>query len=125
MLKRGEKGMFGFKGKRKKFKIPSNKIKQIIDSQEGCITSDRITVDGCKVGFMYREEPYQNGNPDSGWRFLAGDESDEYMNDPDKHDVYQLNTICNYDLDIVPLLNSAPGTAYIRDENGNLVLDED
>jgi hypothetical protein len=117
--------MFGFKKKGKKFIIPGDKIERLIDSNEGCIATDRITVDGCKVGFMYREEPHQNGNPDSGWRFMAGDESDEYMNNPDNHSVYQVNTICNYDREIIPLLNSAPGTAYIRDENGKLVLDED
>ena len=117
--------MAGFKKIEKKFYIPKDKIKRLINSIEGCIASDRITVDGCKVGFMYREEPYQNGNPDSGWRFLAGDESDEYMNIPGNHSVYQLNTICNFDQDIIPLLNSAPGTAYIRDENDKLVLDDE
>ena len=99
-------------------------IKRLIDSNVGCIATDRITVDGCKVGFMYREEPL-NGNPDSGWRFMAGDESEEYMDNLENHSVYQVNTICNYDEDIIPLLNSAPGTAYIRDENGKLVLDEE
>jgi len=116
--------MFGFEKKGKKFLISGDKIERLIDSNEGCIATDRITVDGCKVGFMYREEPYQNGNPDSGWRFMAGDESDEYMDNPDNHSVYQVNTLCNYDRDIIPLLHSAPGTAYIRDENGKLVLDE-
>lgn len=117
--------MFGFKKKGKKYIIPGHKIKRLIDSKEGCIATDRITVDGCKVGYMYREEPYQNGHPDSGWRFLAGDENDEYMDNPEYHAVYQVNTICNYDKEIIPLLDSAPGTAYIRNENGKLVLDED
>ncbi|MEH7403656.1 DUF2185 domain-containing protein [Gottfriedia acidiceleris] len=117
--------MVWFKKREKKYLISGDMIKRLIDSNEGCIASDRITVDGCKVGFMYREEPYQNGNPDSGWRFMAGDESDEYMNNPANHSVYQLNTICNYVNDIIPLLNSAPGTGYIRDENGKLVLDEE
>lgn len=106
----------------KKFYIPGGKIKKLIDSQEGCIATDRITIDGCKVGFMYREEPYQNGNPDSGWRFMAGDEDDDYMNNPGNHGAYQVNTICNYDSDIISFLDSAPGTAYIRNENGRLVL---
>jgi len=117
--------MFGFKKKEKKFFIPGDKIKRLIESNEGCIASDRITVDGCKVGFMYREEPYQNGNPDSGWRFMAGDEDEEYMNNPKNHSVYQLNTICNYDNEIIPLLSSSQGTAYIRDDNGKLTLDEE
>lgn len=41
----------------KPYAIPMEKIKPLISSQEGCIVSDRIMVDGCKVGFCYREEP--------------------------------------------------------------------
>ncbi|MPM98054.1 hypothetical protein SDC9_145235 [bioreactor metagenome] len=74
---------------------------------------------------MYREEPYQNGNPDSGWRFMAGDEDDDYMNNPDNHGIYQINTICNYDPDIIPFLDSAAGTAFIRNESGKFALDEE
>ena len=54
-------------------------VKQLIDwdepNGEGCLVSDRITKDGCKVGYMYREEP-DDSAPDSGWRFMAGDEDD-------------------------------------------------
>lgn len=117
--------VFGFKKKEKKYVLSANQIKRVIDSNEGCIATDRITVDGCKVGFMYREEPYQNGNPDCGWRFMAGDEGDDYMNNANNHAIYQVNTICNYDPDIIPFLNSAPGTAYIRGANGKLVLDKE
>lgn len=109
----------------KHYLFNASEIKRLINSEEGCIATDRITVDGCKVGFMYREEPYQNGNPDSGWRFMAGDEDEEYMNNPDNHSIYQVNTICNYDPEIIPFLSSEPGTAYIRDENDILILDQE
>ena len=49
---------------------------------------------------MLREEPTE-GNPDSGWRFMAGNEDDEYMDNPDNHHVFALNTICNYDLSLI------------------------
>ncbi|MGZ9586431.1 DUF2185 domain-containing protein [Paenibacillus marinisediminis] len=111
--------------KGRKFALSADDIKQLIDSEEGCIATDRITVDGCKVGFMYREEPYQNGNPDSGWRFMAGDEDQDYMDNSENSAVYQVNTICNYDSDIIPYLDAPPGTAFIRDENGKFVLDEE
>ena len=58
------------------------KIKPVIDLQLGCFATNRITVDGKKVGYMYREEP-DTSFPDSGWRFFAGDENDEYANNPD------------------------------------------
>jgi hypothetical protein len=109
----------------KKYFLSSEEIKRLIDSNEGCIATDRITVDGCKVGYMYRDEPYQNGSPDSGWRFMAGDEDEDYMNNPENHSVFQVNTICNYDHEIIPLLSAPPGIAYIRDHRGKLVLDEE
>ena len=69
---------------------------------------------GKRVRFMYREAP--DNEIDSGWRFLSGSESDEYMNDASKHGVYDVNTIANYDPDIVPFLNAPVGAAYERPE---------
>lgn len=91
------------------------------ESSDGCIATDRITVDGLPVVYMYREKPEDGawfGGYDSGWRFTAGDESDEYMQTVENSGIYKLNTICQYDPDIVPLLHAPYGTAYIRDENG-------
>jgi hypothetical protein len=66
---------------------------------------------------MYRESP--DNESDSGWRFMAGDESDEYMDDADNHAVYSLNTIANYDADIIPLLQASVGTAFAREGKGD------
>lgn len=90
---------------------------------EGCLASDRITKGGFKVGYMYREEPSE-GNPDSGWRFLAGDEDDEYANNPNNLHVFAINTICNYDKDIIPYLKSPIGSAYIRVSNDGFEIDD-
>ena len=90
-------------------------IKRVINSSENlaCFASNRITVDGKKIGYMYREKP-DTSFPDSGWRFFAGDENDEYANNPDNINILSLNTICNYDESIKPLLNSPYGAAYIK-----------
>ncbi len=88
------------------------------DEADGCFASDRITVDGCKVGYMYRETPDEEWTADSGWRFLAGDEDEAYMDDPDKVGLYRLNTVCNYDRDIIPLLHAPYNTAYERGDDG-------
>ena len=93
------------------------------EGPEGCLATDRITVDGAPVGYMYREEP-DGDYPDSGWRFTAGDETDEYMDDPDNSGIYALNTICNYDPDIIPLLHFPYGTVFYRDSDGNFRRDE-
>lgn len=107
----------------KKYALDANQIVPLIESTEGCIATDRITVDGCKVGFMYREDTTGSQYPDSGWRFMAGDEDDAYMDNPENHGVYLVNTICNYDREIIPFLDSSPGTAYIRNDDDVLVLD--
>ena len=105
----------------KRFAIPREELKQLYegDGPQGCIATDRIVVDGAPVGYCYREEPDAGDEAwDSGWRFTAGDESETYMDDPDRSGVYALNTICNYDPDVIPLLDSEPGTAWSRGEDG-------
>jgi hypothetical protein len=65
---------------------------------------------------MYRTAPT---NPfDSGWAFLGGDEDDAYMNDPSRHAIYDVNTIANYDPDIIPHLDAPVGSALIRGPSG-------
>jgi hypothetical protein len=97
----------------RKFWLRGDRIRPLIPNRGGCIASDRITVDGRLVGYMYRGRP--DNELDNGWRFMAGDESPDYMNDPGKHAVYDVNTIANYDTAIIPLLDSPIGSAYIRD----------
>ena len=105
----------------KQFAIPQTELKEVYQGEgpQGCIATDRILVDGSPVGYCYREEPDPGDEAwDSGWRFTAGDESDAYMDDPDRSGVYALNTICNYDPEVLPLLDSEPGTAWSRGEDG-------
>src|SRR5215813_13215617 len=77
-----------------------------------CIASDRITVAGAPVGLMYREKP--ENDLDSGWRFLAGDESQAYADNPQNFGLFDVNTIANYDPMVCEHLESAIGTAFIR-----------
>ena len=108
----------------KNYKIKKENIKNILVwyGNAGCYASDRIVVDGCKVGYMYRETP-ENDDFDSGWRFLAGDEDEDYLDDPSHFDIYDLNTICNYDSEIISLLDSDFDKAFYRDENGVFIED--
>ena len=98
----------------------SIKIEKLIDwnepNGEGCI-------EGFKVGYMYREVPDED-NPDSGWRFLAGDEDESYMNDSSNHHVLSINTICNYDRDIIPYIHAEIGSVYIRTGSNTFEIDD-
>ncbi|MBQ5333396.1 MAG: DUF2185 domain-containing protein [Oscillospiraceae bacterium] len=103
------------------------KVEELIDWHEpngnGCIVSDKITKEGFKVGYMHREQP-DEGRPDSGWRFMAGNEDDAYMNDSNNHHVFALNTVCNYDRDIIPYLHSDIGAVFIRTGNDTFEADD-
>lgn len=61
----------------KRFRLSREEIQTLAYGYGGAIASDRITVDGKPVGYMYRT-PAQNAQ-DSGWAFLAGDEDEAGM----------------------------------------------
>jgi hypothetical protein len=84
----------------------------------GARATDRIMVDGAKVGLMYRESP--RFDRDSGWRFAAGDESYDYKRKPKYFSIFDLNTISNYDPDIIEFLNLETGSVLRRIDGGPL-----
>lgn len=99
--------------KEKVFWLPADAIKPNLAPNRGsCIASDMITVHGHPVCFMYRDDP--DGELDSGWRFFSGTETQEFCDDPDNLALYDVNTIANYDRDIIPLLDASYGCAFER-----------
>jgi hypothetical protein len=83
-----------------------------------CLASDRITVDGMKVGYMYREEPVDDAG--SGWHYFAGDENQQCADNPDCFGIYDLNTICNHDRAVIPYLSAPFGSAFGREAGSDL-----
>jgi len=100
---------------KKSFKLTKEDIKQLVYGYGDCIATDKITVDGFPVRFMYREQP--SNNMDSGWRFMAGFEDDADMNNPSNHSVYDVNTIANYDSAIIPYLDSPQGSVFEKPDD--------
>lgn len=96
----------------KNFKLKAEQIVDLIEVMGGCIATDKITVDGELVDYMYREEP--SNEIDSGWRFFSGTESQAYIDDLKNSDVYDVNTIANYDPAIIPYLDLPVGTKLDR-----------
>jgi hypothetical protein len=103
----------------KKYYLPAEEIRPLAMNRGACIASDLIVVGGARVGYMYREEP--DNDVDSGWRFFAGTESQEYADDATNFAFYDINTVANYDPEIVPLLGAESGSAFARDESGAFV----
>lgn len=113
------KELYEAAGSNRNYHVKAEDVKHLLtdwEGADGCIATNRITVEGYKVGYCYREKP--DGGWDSGWRFTAGDESEAYMDDPNNAGIYKLNTICNDDPDIIPLLHTPAPCAFARDENG-------
>jgi len=106
----------------KNFAFRASDMKPLAVGFGACIASNRITVDGKPVGYMYREEPDSVDSPDSGWRFFAGDESDAYSDDPANFAFYNVNTIANYSPDITAYLDAPVGSAFVRDSDSQKFL---
>jgi hypothetical protein len=99
----------------KNFKIKGEDIKQLIKSIGGCYATDKITVEGEFVAFMYREKP--DFDADSGWRFMSGTETQDYADIPDNWAIYDTNTIANYDKSIIPYLSLPVGSELEREKD--------
>ena len=96
----------------KNFKLKPEEIKQLITPMGGCLATDKITVDGLAVNYMYREEAHNE--LDSGWRSFSGTEDQAYVDNPDNTSVYDVNTIANYDQAIIPYLQLPLGAELER-----------
>lgn len=99
--------------KPKNFFRPAEQLLPLLKREMGSgIATDRIMVDGKPVGVMYREDP--EGDVDSGWRFMSGDETQEYADEADNWAIYSLNTIANYDRAVIPYLTADIGADFER-----------
>lgn len=119
-------GLWYVPPRKKDFKLWAPEFKLYLTDWEGpsgCLATDHITVLGKRVGWCYREQSTE-GRPDSGWRFFSGEEDEAYTSDPEHTEVYDLNTICNYAPDILPLLTAPIGTAYARGADGKFYAEQ-
>jgi hypothetical protein len=78
-----------------------------------CFVTNTVLYEKKQVGYMYREEPDEE--KDSGWRFTANDESDDYMNDSKNFAYVSLGAVLNEDDTFVDFLDLPIGSAFLRD----------
>jgi hypothetical protein len=102
----------------KHFRLAATDIVQLVHDGGACMASDRITVDGCRVGYCYREDP--DFAADTGWRFFSGDETQEYVGTAANFEVYDVNTIANYDRDVIGILSAKVPAEFERSQGGPL-----
>lgn len=78
-----------------------------------CFVTNRILTDGARVGYLYREAP--DNERDSGWRFTANDESDEYMEDSNNLAFVSIGAVLSKDDSFIHLLDSPEGSSFAFD----------
>lgn len=103
----------------KKYLIPPEDLRPLAEGIGMCLASDAILVSGMPIARMYRVMP--TVWMDSGWRFLAGCETAEYLSNPRYNGIYDVNVVANYSPDIIDYLNSPPYSAYERTEDGRWI----
>jgi hypothetical protein len=101
---------FNRKKKPKAFDYHTDEVQPLATGRGGCIASNRATVDGFGVFYMYRSAPIND--VDSGWAFLHGSEDDAYMDDATNHKIFDVNTIANINPAIIPHLDAPIGSAF-------------
>ena len=86
--------------------------KDIQDDKAFCDDCRQIAQDELPEAFYDKKED----GDDSGWRFLAGDESDEYLEDTHHFMMFDINYVANLDSAIIPYLKRKIGTELERIE---------
>jgi hypothetical protein len=85
-----------------------------------CFVTNRILHEVAKVGYLYREEPDEDR--DSGWRFTANDESDEYMENIANIAYVSVGLVLSLDDSFIHLLDFPSGTSFARDPKTDLFV---
>lgn len=92
------------------------------------MTTKAILDGEAKIGFICRTEPLEqtdsNGYHDTGWQILSGDETDAYFENADNGQFVALGVLLNMDDSFIHLLDSEVGSAFVKNEQGDWVVDE-
>ena len=98
------------------------------DGRKYCAVSRKIIDEGERVGYMKRHLNVNGSmiaDNDSGWVFMAGTETREFLSNPYNIKRCRINTVCNIDSDILPFLNKPYDTTVFRKPDGILAVVND
>ncbi|WP_340199623.1 DUF2185 domain-containing protein [Ascidiimonas sp. W6] len=87
-----------------------------------CFATNKILYENAPINYFYREKPLEKDEKkdyiDTGWRFLSGDESKEYMSNLDNISLVSIGAVLSNDDSFIHLLESEIGTSFERNEQG-------
>lgn len=91
-----------------------------------CFATSKVLYDNHKVHYLYREEPMEKDPErdyeDTGWRIMAGDETDEYMDNSENIHLVSLGAVLTRDDSYIELLDAPIGSAFEKNEKGKFEL---
>lgn len=88
-----------------------------VSPEQLCFVTEQVLNGGHTMGWCYREEP--QFPEDSGWRFLAGHETAEYLSDLSNLKCVSLTVMYYLDNEILTFLEAPYGTTVIRRADGS------
>lgn len=89
-------------------------IKEYSDLQKYAYVTLRA-LENDHIGFCYREN--SEIKIDSGWRFMYGDEDEDYLENPDNTETKDLSEVLKWKSQISQILNERPGKEFEWDED--------
>lgn len=104
----------------KTFFLPAQSIRRLLPELGGGIATDAIMVRGHPIARMERTKP--NCAEDSGWTFTSETESQAELDDPRCSGVYSLNTIANYEPQLVEYMTYPEGSLIVRVPDGRFLV---
>ena len=88
-----------------------------------CIVTKKLLNEHWKVGLMQKMEP--SSEMDSGWFLSIGNETQDYVNEPENLCIITLNELCEKDPDLISyLMNKKIGDVLIRVSNDEFEFDD-
>ncbi|MBO5349603.1 MAG: DUF2185 domain-containing protein [Clostridia bacterium] len=90
--------------------------------EKTAIISNKILEDGWKVSYFYRDEP--SNDVDSGWCFMAGNETQEYADDASNFKIIYISSLLDIDSSIIDYVLKPIGTKMIRIGHNEFELDD-
>ncbi len=85
---------------------------EMFDLSQECLITKRALEEE-QIGYMYRQEPEKDFT-DCGWRFMTGDETEEYVNEPGNIIMCRYSTVCNLEPSIRAYFYAGYGKQYVK-----------
>lgn len=94
-------------------------IPEYTDSQKYAFVTQKA-LDNNFIGYCYREN--SEIKIDSGWRFLFGDEDEDYLDNPDNSETKDLSEILGWKPELKSIITSRRGLDFEWDDEKKLFI---